>query len=98
MPFHLAEKAQEQPVNLLDPDELMIFKYRMEGLEKAGSREEHIFRNEMIKCGIWMFLLDLSDSYIRKNAENSDMQTGRKKEIFISFMKLLASYVVKNIP
>ncbi len=96
MPFSLAEKAHEQPVNALEPDEVPIFKYRMEGMEKAGSNEAHIFRNEMIKCAIWMFLMDLSDIHIRKETKNRQMQTGRKKEIFNTFMKLLTLYVCQE--
>ncbi len=68
----------------------------MECLEKAGSNEAHIFRNEMIKCAIWMFLMDLSDIHIRKETKKGDMQTGRKKEIFITFMKLLALHVCRE--
>lgn len=96
MPFSLAEKAREQPVNVLEPDVVPIFKYRMDCLEKASLDEEHIFRNEMIKCSIWMFLMDLADIHIRKEAKNREMQTGRKKEIFITFMKLLASYACQE--
>ncbi len=96
LPFSLAEKAHEQPVGVLTNDEMPIFKYRMHSLEKAGMNEGHIFRNEMIKCGIWMLLMDLADIHIRKEAKTRDIQTGRKKEIFIAFMKLLPGYICQQ--
>lgn len=97
IPFSLTEKAREQPVNVLEPDIVPIFKYRMDCLEKASLNEEHIFRNEMIKCSIWMFLMDLADIHIRSEAKNRKMQIGgRKKEIFITFMKLLTMYVCRE--
>ncbi len=80
MPLSLAEKAHKQPVNLLGPDEMSIFKYRMECLEKAGSNKTHIFCNEMIKCAIWMFLMDLSDIHIRKEANDRKCRPGGKKK------------------
>lgn len=96
MPFTIVEKAHEQPVNVLEPDIVPVFKYRMACLEKVSLNEEHIFRNEMIKCSIWMFLMDLADIHIRREAKNRNMQTGRKKEIFIKFMKLLTMHVCQE--
>lgn len=93
IPFSLAEKSYEHPVNFVESAVMPILKYRMGCLEKASLNEGHTFRNEMIKCSIWMLLMDLADIHIRKEAKNRDMQTGRKKEIFITFMKLLNLHV-----
>lgn len=96
MPFSLTEKAQERPVNLLDSDVMPVLRYRMDCIEKASRNDDHIFRNEMIKCSIWMLLLDISDIYIRRESEKGNMPTGRKKEIFISFMQLLTAHVCQH--
>lgn len=89
LPFSLVTKALKQPVSALPPTIQSTLSLRMQCIKDTAADLSHIFRNDMIKNAFMMFIMDMSDLHIRYSKGDKDSQTGRKKEIFVSFMKLL---------
>lgn len=93
LPFSLVTKALIQPVSYLPPMILSSLSFRMQYIKDIAADLNHIYRNDMIKNALLMFLMDMSDLHVRHNGEDKESQTGRKKEIFVSFMKLLRLHI-----
>lgn len=87
IPFTLVSKIREQPLDQLTPEATERIRHRMECIEEVCRNGEHTFRNEMVKCALWMHLMEIADIYIQSHSVQS--QTNRRKEIFVTFMDML---------
>lgn len=94
IPHTLVFKIRQQPLERLSPENVERLKRWMGNIEYACRNESHTFRNEMIKCALWMHLMGIADIYIRSNS--SQTQTNRRKEIFIAFMDMLHINIEKE--
>lgn len=94
IPITLVFKIREQPLDRLSPDIIERLKNRMECIGEACRSATHAFRNEMIKCAIWMHLMDIADMYMHIHC--SQAQTNRRKEIFIAFMEQLTRNITEG--
>lgn len=93
-PFSYVMKLRKNPIEIMKPEIMRLFSYKLDCIENACMNEQHIFRNEMIKCSLWMFLMDIANVHIRQEEqEKGNGQTERKKELFMRFMQLLSAYV-----
>ena len=96
-PFSFVIKVREKPVEIMKPDILRLFSYKLDVIENACMDEKHLFRNEMIKNAVLMFFMDISNIHIQQEEkEKVTNKTERKKELFIQFMKLVSVYATKE--
>ena len=96
-PFSFVIKVREKPVEIMKPDILRLFSYKLDVIENACMDEKHLFRNEMIKSAVLMFFMDISNIHIQQEEkEKVTNKTERKKELFIQFMKLVSVYATKE--
>lgn len=94
IPPTLVLRIRQQPLDHLTDEDINRMKLRFDCIDDACRDEEHIFHNEMIRCAIWMHLMDISDLYTRH--KSCLVQTTRRKELFIAFMDLLSDNIVKE--
>ena len=96
-PVSYVMKIRRSPVEIMKGDMPRLFSYRLDCMESICMDERHVFRNEMIRCSLWMFFMDNANVHIRQEErEKAEGQTERKKELFIRFMQLLSSHVVRE--
>lgn len=94
IPITLVCRIRKQPLDQLPREALERLKYRMECIEEVCRNEKHAFRNEMIKCALWMHLMDIADLYMPDT--ESQPQTNRRKEVFVAFMDILPLKITKE--
>ncbi|MGM9833905.1 MAG: helix-turn-helix domain-containing protein [Candidatus Limisoma sp.] len=89
LPFSLVARALKHPVSTLPPTCFNALRFRFQCIISIAADYNHIFRNEMIKNAVLLYFMDMADLYIRYSGGETDNLSGRKIEIFLSFMKLL---------
>lgn len=94
IPLTLVFKIREQPLERLTPEAAGRLRHRIECIEEACRNEGHTFRNEMIRCTLWMHLMDIADIYIHNHDTQST--TNRRKEIFVAFMEMLSHKIAEE--
>lgn len=88
---------RKSPVEIMKEGMPRLFSYRLDCIEKVCMDEYHVFRNEMIRCALRMIFMDIANVHIRQEKqEKSRGQAERKKELFIRFMQLLSSHVIRE--
>ena len=96
-PISYVMKIRKSPVEIMKGDTPRMFSYKLDSMENVCMDEYHVFRNEMIRCSLWMFFMDIANVHIRQEEqEKSGGQTERRKELFMRFMQLLSSHVVRE--
>lgn len=96
-PISYVMKIRKSPVEIMKWDILRQFSYRLDSMENVCMDESHVFRNEMIRYSLWMFFMDIANVHIRQEEQKkAGGQTERKKELFMRFMQLLSSHVVRE--
>ena len=96
-PISYVMKLRKNPVETMKRDLLRLFSYKLNCIENACMDESHLFRNEMIRCALWMFLMDIANVHIRQEEqEKTGGQTERQKELFMRFMQLLPAHIVRE--
>lgn len=94
IPPTLVFRIHKQPLDLLAPEGLERMRRRMECIEEACHSEGHVFRSGMIKCALWMHLMDIADMYIRSFGHSQ--QTNHRKELFVAFMDMLPHHASRE--
>ena len=94
IPFSYVLKTRKNPIGTLDAATLHLFRYRMESLREVCTDTCNLFRDKMIKCAIWMFLMDIADRYIRNGGYKDPDATDRAMQLFTGFMRMLPEHVV----
>ena len=96
-PVSYVMKIRKSPVEIMKGDMPRLFSYRLDCIENVCMDESHVFSNEMIKCALWLFLMDIANVQIRQEEqEKAAGNSERKKELFIRFTRLLSAHVVRE--
>lgn len=54
----------------------------------------HHFQAEMLRCTLWMFMMDMANEHIRQEIERGEYaETGRKNVLFKQFIRLLLTHI-----
>lgn len=97
IPFSYVLKTRQNPITKSNPELFGLLRLRMDNILKACMDINNLFRDKMIKCNIWMLLMDIADKHIRSGGNKDKADTpSRTMELFVSFMKLLPIYVSKE--
>ena len=89
IPFSFVLKMRNHPLETLPPKTIKLLLQKIERIVEASISKEHLFRNELIKCSICIFMLEIANIFI-KNEENQNIKSNRQKALFIEFIKLLS--------
>lgn len=94
VPFSYVLELRTNPVKRPDAGTINLFRHRMENIREACLDTGNLFRDKMIKCAIWMLLMDIADKHIREGGGHKDRtdKTDRTMKLFIGFMKLLPEH------
>lgn len=98
-PFSYMLDMKEHPVAAVNDDAMAVYVHRAEEIAALLRDTDHRFRTEMVRNAVFMFLLDVADTYINikhcESEESSD-ESGRMKMLFARFMYLLPQHVCEN--
>lgn len=93
LPFSYVLRTRRNPVRMPDKDSFTLFRHRMENIREACMDTFNMFRDKMIKCTIWMLLMDIADRYIRNGGcKDPSGNTDRKMHLFTSFLRMLPEH------
>lgn len=97
IPFSYVLKTRMNPVKSLNGDSLHRFNRRMEGIREECCDRNSLFRDKMVKCAIWLFLMEIADWHI-KNGGSKDPsdKSGRTERLFVEFMHLLPQHAINE--
>lgn len=72
------------------PTGIKLFLQRIEAILGIFADHTHRFQAEMVKCALWMFMMDMANEYIRQEDESKEhIEKGRRNTLFKQFIKLL---------
>lgn len=84
----------EQPIILLSLAQTSLLAERFKILEQQFDNSNHYFRSDMVKCSIWMLMMDVANIfYLREKETKVSSDLNRKHTHLIQFMKLLQQYI-----
>ena len=99
-PFPVAYvvKQIEHPVCVLSETTTQLLKQKISYIETIFRDRTHYFQAEMLKCALWMFFLDISNTFSHLQAEQNDTfrETERKRILFSRFIKLLREHIYEK--
>lgn len=93
LPFSLVSTALSQPITAMRSSVFSSLSFRMQCIRDIAADQNHIFRNEMIKNAILIFLMDMANLYTRHYGGNINSPHGRKQEVLFLFMNLLKQHI-----
>lgn len=72
---------------------VQLFLKRIDSIVEILKDNTHHFQTEMLKCALWIFMMDMANEHIRQENENKELaETGRKNILFKQFMRLLLNH------
>lgn len=87
-------KIKVWPVFVLPSETVQLFLKRIESIVEIFKDNTHHFQTEMLKCALWMFMMDIANEHIRQENENGELaETGRKNILFKQFIRLLLAHI-----
>lgn len=87
-------KIKVWPVFVLSSEIVQLFLKRIECIVEIFKDNAHHFQTEMLKCALWMFMMDIANEHIRQESENGKLaETGRKNILFKQFIRLLLAHI-----
>ncbi len=87
-------KIKVWPVFVLPAETVRLFLKRIESVVEILKDNAHHFQTEMMKCALWMFMMDIANEHIRQENENGELaETGRKNILFKQFIRLLLTHI-----
>lgn len=96
-PFSYILEIRRHPVTTLQPQVMDRFRHRMDIMMEVCADENHLFREDMLRCAINMLLMDMANLHISR--EDDDRRSGkseRKNEVFREFMKMLPVHISRE--
>lgn len=94
LPFSYILHIRKQPIDTLSPEHFTRLRNSMEYLGRAAADQAHPLREKMIRCAVWMFLLDIA-AWHGKSLDHPLSNT-RRDNIFQTFMHLLAAHIARE--
>lgn len=90
VPFSYVLERRENPVDELDAESLTRLRRRTESVREACMDVGNPFRDKMIKCALWMLLMEVAGRYINSGGEEDPAAgSDRAMRLFTGFMHLL---------
>lgn len=87
-------KIKVWPVFVLPSETVQLFLKRINSIVEIFKDNTHHFQTEMLKCALWIFMMDMANEHIRQENENKELaETGRKNILFKQFMRLLLNHI-----
>lgn len=88
----------EKPVCTLTETAAQSLRQRLSHIETIFRDREHCFQTEMLKCALWMFFLDISNTFAHGKTGQHDTfrETERKRTLFSRFIKLLRKHIYEK--
>lgn len=87
-------KIKVWPVFALPSETVQLFLKRIDSIVEIFKDNTHHFQTEMLKCALWIFMMDMANEHIRQENENKELaETGRKNILFKQFIRLLQTYI-----
>jgi AraC family transcriptional regulator, transcriptional activator of pobA len=84
----------EQPVLLLNHNQSMVMRERLELVMEFFRTPTHYHQTEMLKCALWMVYLEMSNIFMHQCDDAiGPTETDRKRALFMKFVKMLPLYV-----
>lgn len=89
-PPSYVQKIKMCPMSFQSPTGIKLFLQRIEAIQGIFADHTHRFQAEMVKCALWMFMMDMANEYIRQEDEGKEhTEKGRRNTLFKQFIKLL---------
>lgn len=89
-PPSYVQKIKMCPMSFQSPTGIKLFLQRIEAIQGIFADHTHRFQAEMVKCALWMFMMDMANEYIRQEDESKEhTEKGRRNTLFKQFIKLL---------
>ncbi|MGM9867999.1 MAG: helix-turn-helix domain-containing protein [Sodaliphilus sp.] len=87
-------KIKVWPVFRLSAETTKLFHQRVLQIVDILSDNQHHFQQEMMKCALWMWTMDIANEfYYFENEEDAISDSGRKHILFQKFIKLLFLHI-----
>lgn len=87
-------KIKVWPVFALPSETVQLFLKRIDSIVEIFKDNTHHFQTEMMKCALWIFIMDMANEHIRHETENKELaETGRKNILFKQFIRLLLNHI-----
>lgn len=87
-------KIKVWPVFVLPSETVQLFLKRIENIVEILKDNAHHFQTEMLKCALWIFMMDIANEHIRQESESGKFaETGRKNILFKQFIRLLLTHI-----
>lgn len=87
-------KIKVWPVSVISPETVRLFMGRIECMVEIFADENHRFRTEMLKCSLWMFMMDMANEHICQEARSGEpAEAGRKHLLFKQFIRLVLAHI-----
>lgn len=87
-------KIKVWPVFVLPSETVQLFLKRIDSIVEIFKDNTHHFQTEMLKCALWIFMMDMANEHIRQENENGELaETGRKNILYKQFIRLLLAHI-----
>lgn len=87
-------KIKVWPVFVLPSETVQLFLKMIDSIVEIFKDNTHHFQAEMLKCALWIFMMDIANEHIRQENENGELaETGRKNILFKQFIRLLLTSI-----
>jgi AraC family transcriptional activator of pobA len=96
-PLDYVMRILEQPVFLLNHNQSLVIRERIELVLKLFRDTTHFHQSEMLKCALWMVYLEMANIFRHQNEDtDSSSETDRKRVLFMKFVRMLPSNIRKE--
>ena len=87
-------KVKVWPVSVMFSGTIETLLKRVESMVEIFKDNTHHFQAEMLRCTLWMFMMDMANEHIRQEIERGEYaETGRKNVLFKQFIRLLLTHI-----
>lgn len=89
-------KILKDPIVFIDEPDIARLYHCMDDIGQTQANISHHFQYDILRCRIWIFLMEASDIFIRKEEEENVELNTRKMDLFHKFLMLLAQNIRKE--
>lgn len=98
-PHSYAFEIRKNPVYIIDEREMPRLLHCLDDIEQTLANPSHHFQAAMLRCRIWILLMESADIYLLKKGKcelPSETDNDRKNTLFLRFVRQIPQYICKE--
>lgn len=87
-------KMKVWPIYVIPAEVVCLLLNRIKSMIGIFRNKSHHFQTEMLKCALWMFMMDMANEHLRQEKESiGPAEVGRKNILFKQFIRLMLTHI-----